>query len=309
MAEVIAATNDRLSRVADRWVFTFGDLVLRSLEPTMGPDEIEALVRGGRFAEIIDGLDLTHLAKAERPDTLLEAYLRVLVEAGATVRIPGVVAAEIGMSHPQATLWAYRLAAQLLTNVGAETKAAVRLIIARAVGQGGPPRVIAREIYEVTGLDRRGAQAVLHYRQQLEATLAAGRPPAALRSQFSLAPLRAPAATGDRVDGLVDAYRNRLLRRRGENIARTETQTAVHRGQQLVWDATLAEHPDLRPRARRVWIATPGGRTCPTCFALDGAVIGYDESFETDAGGVTVTTQVPPAHPSCRCSEGLRFVD
>ena len=319
MAQVLTAADNALARVADRWFSIFARLIIESLEPTLSLDETEALVRQGRFAEIIDPLALTRLTKAAKPETLLEAYVRVITEAAGTVSIPGVVTARLDMTSPAAVLWAYRLAAQLVTNVGAETKAAIRVIIARALAFGGAPRTLARDIWAVTGLDARSAQAVVTYRANLEAALMAGRQPAALRGRFSLAPMRmpagAPADVEGRVDLLVDAYRKRLLRRRGENIARTELQTSVHRGAQLSWDQAMTEHPDLRPRARRVWVATKDGRTCARCASLDGQVIGYDEEFEgllsNRAGAETgAVGQLPPLHPgSCRCTTALRFVD
>ena len=298
---VVAAADNRLGRVADRHYRRAVKLIFALLsQPARSVAEIEDLARKGDFAAILDRAGVT---KAE-PDDWYDLVLTVIVEAASATQLADIVV-EVTESHPQAVLWASRHAGQLITGVTEETRRAVRAIIARAIGEGGPPRVIAQDFADIVGLDARSAGAVVNYRRALEDALAAERPPRALQARYRLAPGRLPAGAprtiGGQIDALVEQYRDRLLRRRGENIARTEIQRAAHQGQEIVWQETFLRRPDLRRRARRVWIATEGPRTCALCRALHGQTIGFDSEFQgplSTRGDAEVGAvgQLPPRH-------------
>jgi hypothetical protein len=115
----------------------------------------------------------------------------------------------------------------------------------------------------------------------------------------------------------------RLLKRRAENIARTETIRAANMGTQFGWDAA-ADAGLLPPGTQKVWIATEDSRTCPICAVLDGNTVDLGGNFDVsvEATAFTIegeeirvtatrpmkrssTTRTPPAHPSCRCTLGL----
>lgn len=84
---------------------------------------------------------------------------------------------------------------------------------------------------------------------------------------------------------------------RAETIARTESMTAVHQGQREAWSQAIDD--GLLPEdVKRVWIVTDDDKLCPICAPLDGETAGIDENFVEDIDG-------PPAHPNCRCTEGL----
>lgn len=308
-ARAVTPVRDRVSRVANRHAPALARTIRYLLDrPWWTPTELADAARRGDYTAIIDRSGLTKTAEPE-PEDLVELLLKVIVDAAATVTVPGAATSVAGGSHPQAALWARRQAATLITQVTEETRRAVRQIIAHAISYGDPPATVARDLAAVVGLDARSAQAITNYRAQLEAAFQADRPLSALTARFSAAPSRLPAGaraldTEGRVDALVGKYRDRLLDRRAQNIARFETQTAVHRGQDIVWQDALAGRPDLRRRARRVWIATSGA--CPICTELDGQTIGFDDEFTADAAQ-GVVGQLPPAHVACRCSEGLRF--
>ena len=72
------------------------------------------------------------------------------------------------------------------------------------------------------------------------------------------------------------------------------------------WEEKLGGVPlDDSDRAVQNWIRnrTAGSeRVCPKCGALNGKVVGFDESF--DIGGREMFPgmhETPPAHPHCRC--------
>lgn len=84
---------------------------------------------------------------------------------------------------------------------------------------------------------------------------------------------------------------------RAEVIARTETMRAVHEGQRQLWDQAVDK--GLLPEDyKRTWITTPDDRLCPVCEPLDGEVASAEGLYADIFDG-------PPAHPNCRCTEGI----
>lgn len=84
---------------------------------------------------------------------------------------------------------------------------------------------------------------------------------------------------------------------RAETIARTESMLAVHQGQREAW-AQAVDEGLLPEGVRRTWIVTPDDKLCPICEPLDGEEADLDGLFAGEFDG-------PPAHPNCRCTEGL----
>lgn len=85
---------------------------------------------------------------------------------------------------------------------------------------------------------------------------------------------------------------------RAELIARTEIMTAAHEGQRQAWDQAI-EAGLLPKNVRRMWVATGDESVCPICEQLDGEIADLDGEY-SDPGG-----DGPPAHPNCRCTEGI----
>jgi hypothetical protein len=103
---------------------------------------------------------------------------------------------------------------------------------------------------------------------------------------------------GKKLESAVGRYHKQLLRRRAENIARTEMINAEAAGRNFAWGRAEADGLFVGKNVRRVWIAAGPPRMCPICEALDGETAPIGGSYDG--------FDRPPAHPSCRCSEGLR---
>lgn len=83
---------------------------------------------------------------------------------------------------------------------------------------------------------------------------------------------------------------------RADLIARTETMLAANNGQRQAWDQAV-DNGLLTGAERVVWIATEGA--CHECDALDGEERDIDGEYSGDGA------DGPPAHPNCRCTEGI----
>lgn len=108
-------------------------------------------------------------------------------------------------------------------------------------------------------------------------------------------------ASTEFIDKWTKRYSERLLKYRTENIARTETIAASNEGQRQLWQQSIAAGW-LPQNARRTWITTDDDRLCPVCEDMDGQVVLVAENFETPEGE---SVSGPPAHPSCRCAQGI----
>jgi len=138
----------------------------------------------------------------------------------------------------------------------------------------------------LVGLDSRRAGWVQNYRAKL---LAEGRP----QSQ---------------IDRMAARYSDKLLRQRGETIARTETLKALNAGRQEALDQ-LIENPNNDVRAEdvvRAWDSTGDGKTRETHASADGQVVGQGVPFTV--GGYSMmypgdTSLGAPAGETvnCRC--------
>lgn len=100
-------------------------------------------------------------------------------------------------------------------------------------------------------------------------------------------------------------YRDEILAavgsaERADLIARNESMVAVHMGQREAWrQATKAGL--LSGTEKRVWITVGDEKMCPICKGLNGKKAALGKSYRS--GGEEY--EGPPAHVSCRCSEGL----
>ena len=98
-----------------------------------------------------------------------------------------------------------------------------------------------------------------------------------------------------------DAYAQRLLKYRGETIARTEIARAVGEGQTAMWKQMVQEGY-LPVDAKRVWITALDERTCKICEPMNGVETDIYGSWNTPNGFV----QYPQdTHPNCRCTQGV----
>lgn len=87
-------------------------------------------------------------------------------------------------------------------------------------------------------------------------------------------------------------------------IARTESVRAQAEGKRESWQVAMDEG-FIPPEGKKVWIAAPASlRTCKICRSLHGETSEdiIEGTYTSELGTFT-----HPAHPRCRCAEGLVF--
>lgn len=188
---------------------------------------------------------------------------------------------------PRAVEYARRRAAALVVDINNANRMGLRRLITDSVAQGRTPAQTARLVRQTVGLHTRWIRAVANFdRQQTAALMRQG-----------MTPMQAQA----KADVLTKQYRDRLIRRRAEMIARTEIQTAQNMARQTSWDAgNKAGYVD--GASMKVWRAATstmsGTPPCDVCSQMNGQRVQWNAAFAS--GHV-----MPPAHPHCRCTAVL----
>lgn len=186
---------------------------------------------------------------------------------------------------PRAIAFARAQAGRLIAQITDDTRRMTQRVLVRSIERGLTTRQTAAELRQIIGLHDKWATAVLNAKDRELARL--------LDTGMS------PSIAEARADRFAERYRQRLLRARAQNIARTEIHTAAKQGQYLGW-AQGVEQGYISPNAVKRWITGPmlgtltGKMVCDACAAMAGEERKWDQEF---SNGV----RMPPAHPSCRC--------
>jgi len=275
---------------------------MKALEAAIGRGDVDAAFRALRF----DAADLF------KTDTAITAAMNAggNYQMGAfqyaTRRAPiaSRVVQSFGGRNERAERIALDLGSRLVTEVVDDTRVMIAQTIRAGLEAGAGPRRTALDIGGrvvngkrqggLVGLDSRRAGWVQNYRAKL---LAEGRP----QSQ---------------IDRMAQRYSNKLLRQRGETIARTETLKALNAGRQEALDQ-LIENPNNDVRAEdvvRAWDSTgEDGRTRQSHLDADKQdpvpqgqpfiVGGYSMMYPGDS-----SMGAPPGETiNCRCYVDVRI--
>lgn len=325
----VLAELDRVARRFEpRVAAAFLDAV-RTVRSQASLRAIAAALEVGDLQRVLDAVRADALAgqllgrgvepgRASVQDELLGA-LRAGADVGMT-QLPraAAMAATLDLTNPESVAYLRDHLPTLVREVTEEQRRAVRAAVTRGFTEGRHPYAVAREVRGTVGLTEAMEGYVANFRRQLETgELAGATPPwdrrlsaverAAARSEF-----RAAATDPARVDRLVDRYRESLVNRRAQNIARTEVNRASGAGQAELWRQAEAEGLVDLTRTRRVWIVTPDEQLRPDHAAVPGMNpdgVGLDEPFATPVGPVMHPRESgdPGFDVNCRCAEALVF--
>ena len=235
----------------------------------------------------------------------LERMARVTAAAHAAFRT-AQVELSFDKTNPEAERWARERAAQLIRDVSDTTRDAVRAVVGKSFKDGIPPRQSAKLIKPLVGLTERDAIAVMNARYDVikeNLRLKDGDIKPGKVIEVGGRSIRMPkgGVSLEVIDKLARDYADRLLSKRAFLIARTETIAASNEGQRQLWAQAQAD--GLLPSdVLRTWITTYDDRTCPTCSGMDGQIRSLGQPFDAGLFGEVMG---PPAHPACRCAQGI----
>lgn len=188
------------------------------------------------------------------------------------------------LDNPYAQAWARTHAAELVTLVNDQTKAAIRQVVGDALELGVPPREAAAAMRGLVGVNEPQAQTLSRMAERMWAS----------------------GASWDQVAMQLQMQTRRMIAYRSMMIARTELTNAQAHG--LIGSWQSARDAGFLPEtAVQEWIATPESpRTSDICRELHGKLAPIGGSFYSAVLGYSV--DAPAAHPNCRSTLGIRIL-
>jgi hypothetical protein len=256
----------RLLQLADRYHVRFSTVMRSAIRigQRVSLEKLAAVIATKNEAAILAAIPWDDAV--QRMEISLPTLERDLATAAARMAerlLPGDLEYRFDITNPLSVRAALDHGAKLVTQIGDETREAIRTVIAQAIQEGVPPLTAAKQIRSSIGLNTRQAGAIAKLIED---------------------------GAGARE---IARTQERMLRERTTLIARTETLWAANEGQRALWEQGV-DAGVISPSAQREYITTPDDRLCPICEPLDGKLYGIDESITTDLG----TVDSPPIHPN-----------
>lgn len=275
----LARELDALTREYRRALDALAAVVRTARENTLGGNlnQFQILVSDAAMAELQAGLASAAQAEA-----------RQAVRSGvrAMNQLPRALTAQFSFDNkdPRAIAWARQRAGSLIAQIEAETLDIIRTIIADSLNSGIPLGPTTERIQRVIGLHDRWQRAVENsFRKDYERLVGQGLRPEVAQRRANVA---------------AEKYRNRLIKARAQNIARTELAAAQNYGQYLTWVQAADKGLINTGKTMKEWVAGPSGWrgvvVCDICAPMNGQKVPMNQAF---SNGVLM----PPAHPNCRC--------
>ena len=191
--------------------------------------------------------------------------------------------------------WIRERTAGLITNIGEETRAAIKMILWKGQQENWTAAQIARHIRPCIGLTKSDAAANARYQRSVYDSLRKAHP------------RMTEASAAKKAQDAALKYAARQHRARADMIANTELAFAYNRGENM--SIRNAMRDGLMGPCVKIWRTAGAERVCPRCGALNGKEIGFDESFDIKGKEMFPGMhETPPAHPRCRCVVQYREV-
>jgi len=338
MADTRRAFLEQLGRVSPQLARAFQESVqdIRSTaQRRVIEDAIKRAVDTGNIAqgvrEVTNALQLGAEFWAPLDKSIQDAF-----EAGAIYQLStlpkkplpntGPLLVRFQGRHPRAEAWSRETSASLITEITRDTETVIRELIADAVETNRPYRKVASELIGrqegnqrkggLIGLHSRQAAAVRNARADLESldpryfdrTRRDRRFDATVRKAIQNGK---PLAQSD-IDRISGRYADRLLRLRGETIARTEGNKAMNAGRAEAIVQMVESGKIPQDAVSIIWDATPDSRTRDSHMALNGEQIKWGQRFQSPVTGALMQwphDETAPAAETvnCRCSARFRI--
>lgn len=260
---------------------------------------LEAKIEANDIDGIINSLGIKRASFEEFETAISESYYAGGIYTAAKIgKIPvpdGALVFKFDVRDPQAEKWIRDHSSNLIVEIIADQKDAVRTMLDAGLVAGNNPRTSALDLVGrinqatgkrlggVVGLTNQQAQWVVSAREEL-IELNPNYLTRALRDKrfdaaFNKALESGKPLTKEQINNAIAQLENRALRYRGENIARTESLNALRAGQfQAVDQAIEIGEVDTRD-AVKVWDASGDGRTRDSHAYAEGQTVPTKQPF------------------------------
>lgn len=254
-------------------------------------------------------------------DRLFRDAMRAAAEATARTAPVSLGQVRFDRTNPKALAFARRHLSQWVTEVTDTQRRAIRREIARGFRDQRTVRETGVALRKVIGLTDSQAQTVGRFRREhlpdMNARAVDGRRLLStqrkrLRQLQSRFPTAETPFTPAEIRKLSEKYRQRIVARRAQSIAQTETIRASAAGQEAMWDQMADRGLVKRDLMRVHWVVTKDSRTECSCLSIPqlnpkGVPLGGSFKMrDCKTGEIHKVRRPGDPHPRCRC--GLRAV-
>lgn len=329
----MAANRARIAELIDQFEPRLRDAFLSAigdLRSSADLGAITAALERGDVAGAIAAMHLDPAAFAALDEALIEAF-----RTGGAETIGGLptirtttgqrLVIRFDARNPRAEEWLRLHSAALITAIIEDQREAIQKALEDGMQRGINPRTVALDIvgrYDAKEKSRTGGIIGLTAAQERFAANALAEllsgDPEKLRAYLArarrdkrfdplvLAAIRdgKPVSKSD-ADRMVQRYRDRLLKLRGDTIARTEALAALHQSQFEALEQVAESGAVKRDQVKRIWRSASDRRVRDTHNAMDGQAVALDAPFVSPSGA-RLKFPGDPAAPAgetinCRC--------
>lgn len=302
-ADIQAVLNQMEPAFAQAWADAIAQIINQA-----DAAAVEDAIRAGMYQRAADLIVQSGVPLSALQGPVLQSYWA----GGGLVAgmVPGVTNPFTGQSvvlgfngfHPRAIAWAQATSAQLVTAILDDQRSGIQAFITTAVEQGQGPRSIALDIVGrlnratgkreggIIGLTSQQMQWVQNARAELSdpATATKFIDRLARDKRFD-AMIKKAAKDGKAlasadVDKIVQDYSSRLLKLRGETIARTESLNALRAGRHETWQQAIDKGQMQASDVIVEWSATMDGRTRDSHRHLNRQKVTFGNVFVSELG-------------------------
>jgi hypothetical protein len=237
----------------------------------LGARDVEGFLNTAPWADFITKLGQVTVPMTSTISAAAAGEYRLVGNGRVNVDMKAVDALSVKYAQSQGS--------KLIRSITETQRATVRAVMGQALDGQFTGDKAARLIRDTVGLHPAWAQAVVNQRERVLANaLKEGKP------------LDKATAYADKQS---ERYAAKLLRRRADNIARTEILTSENLGRFATWADAIGNGYG-RPDDVKEWDAELN-ECCESCRALHGEQVQWDHAFSNGK-------MMPPAHPGCRCA-------
>lgn len=264
-------------------------------------------VRLAALFELLDGPGNEDIPAMLRLDDramspLTEAVRSALVKGGESVEEQSGVGAliQFDMRNRAVESWTRRHGSELVTDIIADQREAIRVVVSSGIEAGRNPKQIALDIIGrmdkatgrrmggIVGLTKSQAVYVTKARKELESLSPEYFRRKRRDKRFDSVVRRAIESgnplTNDQIDKIVGRYSDLLLQLRGETIARTESLQAFNAGRELAMSQAIASGTVKAENVTGTWKTAVDPRVRETHHDMQGQTIKFGDVFVSPSG-------------------------
>lgn len=325
----------RVEKLVEQWEPRLRRAFLESIYSVRGAAQLGAIVARLERGDVAGAVEALGLDPARF--LALDAAIASAFAAGGSATanaIPALRDADgatlkvvFNIRNPVAEQWLRTESGTLIREIVEDQRLMARNALTAGLEAGVNPRTSALDligrINPATGLREGGSIGltsqqeawVRNYRAELQ-TLNPGALDRKLRDARFDASIRKAIERGEplsaeKIDDIVRAYKNRALRYRGENIARTETLRALNQSQGEATRQAVGRGQVQQSAITKVWVSARDKRTRDTHRAMNGQEVPYEGKFRSPSGALLEYPNDSNAPASetvnCRCTVRYRI--